>query len=665
MLDAAPSPAPPVAASLDEFFQRVVAVNPFTDNRINNPSADDPDVEGIHQTAFRRLAALAGEALIVRRGLGAVLWSEAGVGKSHVLSRLGRWADRDRRAVFVYLHNLQAAPDRLPRALLRTAVGLLTRGQRRWFHDTPLFRLMLDGLFAAVDREEGPQSWSRLRGAYDAMLDGLGRRDLPGATLLDRAVFDVLFQFFRSAHRAVRGREDGETAALAVRWLAGETLTRAQAGALGQPAAIADNQQIKQVLVALSWLAAAAGKPFVLAFDQVDNLEDDQFAALSRFLEALIDAAPNLLVVTAGVQASLLGWRERGMVQHSAWDRIAQFEIRLQRLSGEEALELVKVRLAAFLAPFAELEPMRQRLHDDPLFPLGRRWYTRWLQDATDVRPRDVLNWAREGWRREQDLLTRAGGPEWLAAWPGAKEDDADPERPPTPQEIEQAVDRLVEETLAAHLASVREKPSLLPPDADRLASLVHTALVQCRDAGARYGILSVSQVPQPKGARRAYDLDIVHRGEGEAPGPRTGVLVLTPDHPNAAAAALRRLTESTQSLRRLFLVTDERVKLELGERGAEYLTQLQRHPSLRFEQTALTFAEYAALDALQKVVGLARAHDLEVEPRRGRSRPVSEAEVVASFHRRERYTASRLLRELTTLPPTTAPVNGQGPPPA
>ena len=77
------------AVGLEDFFDRLRAVNPFTDNRVNKPSAADVDVAEIHQAAFARLTELAQESLAGRRGLGVVLWGEAGVGKSHLLSRLG------------------------------------------------------------------------------------------------------------------------------------------------------------------------------------------------------------------------------------------------------------------------------------------------------------------------------------------------------------------------------------------------------------------------------------------------------------------------------------------------------------------------------------------------------------------------------------------------
>src|SRR5947209_19329366 len=96
-------------ANLEAFFARLGAASPFLDNRVNGPAPSGVDVLAVHQPAFARLTELAGEALAARRALGAVLWGEAGIGKSHVLARLGRWAAAD-NATFVHLHHLQSAP---------------------------------------------------------------------------------------------------------------------------------------------------------------------------------------------------------------------------------------------------------------------------------------------------------------------------------------------------------------------------------------------------------------------------------------------------------------------------------------------------------------------------------------------------------------------------
>src|SRR5262249_47467177 len=162
------------------------------------------------------------------------------------------------------------------------------------------------------------------------------------------------FTFFHAASRP--DHFEPGVAGAAVRWLSAGALDPQEAHRLGlpparhrdEPVALEDAQQIKQVLVALSRLALAQGRPVILALDQVDNLDEEQFAALSRFLEALLDTSPNLLAITAGVGTTLNAWRQAGVVQPSAWDRIAQTEVRLPRLAPDLAVEMVRARLREF-----------------------------------------------------------------------------------------------------------------------------------------------------------------------------------------------------------------------------------------------------------------------------------------------------------------------------
>jgi type II secretory pathway predicted ATPase ExeA len=639
---------------VESFFQRVASVNPFLDNRVNGPSAHDIDVEALYHPAFTRLTELAGEALANRRGVGAVLWGEAGVGKSHLLSRLGRWAHHDNRACFVYLHNLQAAPEHLPHSLLHAVVSLLTFGRERRLTDTPLFELVRGGLVEAVASSAGPYPWPQLERAWNALVDGLARIDLPGATPVDRTVYGVLFRLYRSANRAARAKEDGALATLAVRWLSGRALDPDEARALGlppapragEPVALADAQQIKQVLVALMRLAAGQKRPFVLAFDQVDNLDEDQAGALARFLQALIDSSPNLLVVTAGVKETLLRWLEQRVIQQSAWERLAQIEVTLQRLPAAEALRIVEARLNGFLRPFADLEPVRKRREEDALFPLGAAWCDRYFRDRIEVRPRDAVNWAREGWQRQQQALAEQGGPAWLAAWPQAAPvlvDDGFVSEP-TAEEVRRAVDAMVEERLAAVAAELLQEPGSLPPNADHLAGVVYALLTQCRDAGHRYGVWEVERLPAARrGARPTYDLSIRQRAAGGAE-TQTGVVFVTETSANSVTGFLRRLLEDPRPLDRVVLVNDERIGLPLGGRGREHLDDLLHGGTHRFRRVELSMIQYAELEAMQRLVGLARSRDLEIELPPGRHRTVTDGEVIDSYHRHRRYLASHLL---------------------
>ncbi|HEY7425254.1 MAG TPA: AAA family ATPase [Gemmataceae bacterium] len=640
---------------LYEFVRDVETRNPFLDNRINGPSAHDVDVDAIHQTAFVRLTRLAREACASRRGVGAVLWGEAGIGKSHLLSRLGRWANEDEQACFVYLHNLQAAPENLPRALLHAVVSILTLGRQRHFLGTPLFKLVHASLLDAVENKLGRYSWPQLAAAYGRFVEGIAGRDLPGATLIDHTVWDVLFRFFRSVYRVSQHKEDGLVAASAVRWLAGQALDPEEARTLelppalrnDEPVALLDNQQIKQVLVALTRLAASKDRPFLLVFDQVDNLDEEQAAALARFLEALIDSSPNLLVVTAGVQATLLGWRQGLIIQSSAWDRLAQTEIMIQRVKPEEAVAIVEARLRNFLESFADIELVQKRRHEDSLFPLGETWRARFLQDRAEVRPRDAINWAREGWRQQQESLSRHDPLDWLLRWP--KDGDAGPGLPdePTTEEIREAIDRKVAEKLTTSREQLEREPHTLPINADHLAEVVRALLAQCRDVGHRHGVWEVERVPPPKNGRPTYHLSIRRRDGAASADTRIGVLFLTERSPTAVAGFLRRLLGDWGAFERVALVTEKDIGLPLGQAGREYLDDLQKRGAQHFQIVELTFTEFADLEALVRVVGLAKSDDLEVEPRPGCVRSITEQEVIEAYHRHGRYLASRLLRVL------------------
>lgn len=638
---------------LSEFFRRVESHNPFLDNRINGPSADDVDVDAIHQAAFERLTRLAREACDARRGVGVVLWGEAGIGKSHLLSRLGRWAKRDNQACFVYLHNLQAAPENLPRSLLHAVVNHLTLGRRQQFVGTPLYEMVEASLLNAAGGKPGRYGWTWLARAYARHGEHLAANGLPGAAMVDRSVRDVLFQFFRSANRRQQGKENGQVAELAARWLGGQTLDPPEAVTLGlararladEGVALLDNQPIKQVLVELGRLAAGQNRPFLLAFDQVDNLDREQAGALARFLEALIDSSPNLLVVLAGVKDTLVRWHQEGVIQTSAWDRLAQFTLDLQRLKPAEATAIVEARLDHFLAPFEDVELIRKRRREDALFPLGQEWHARFFGESIEIRPRDAINRAREAWRQRQEALSKHDPLDWLRRWPHDDAGDSGPPDEPSTEEIRVAVERKIEDKLTAALEQLQREPHLLPTDADHLAGLMRALLVSCRDGGHLFGVWEVEHSPAPRqGVRPTYDLAIRQRHKTGEDDRRTGMVFVLTQSARSVTASLSRLIYDPAPLDRVLLVTEERLGLPLGQTGRQYLDDLRRRGPEHFQMLVLTFAEFAQLEALQRVVGLAKSGDLEIEPRPGQVRLVPEQEVIEAFHRQGRYVASRLL---------------------
>jgi hypothetical protein len=415
----------------------------------------------------------------------------------------------------------------------------------------------------------------------------------------------------------------------------------------GDGLAALDAEQARQALVALTRSAAAEGQPFILALDQVDNLDPEQFGALARFLEALLDAAPNLLVVTAGVQASLVRWREDRVVQDSGWDRLGQDVVQLQKVTVEEATAIVRARLGAFFAPFEGVDNIREARQDDPLFPLGRAWHARALAGAVELRPRDALTKAREGWRLEQEQLETLGWEAWLRTWEDRQGAEPAPRPGPTEAQVRAAVDCRVGAWVDGHAARRKATPGDLPPDADNLAGLLFALLRQCQAEGATFGLVNVTRLPRPRGSERpTYDLDVTRRGPDGVES-RCGVAVVAEVNAIAVAGLLRRLIRDRSPFDRLLLVGDERLGLPLGERGREFLAELQQAGPGHFVQVSLGLDEYAYLDALVACEGEARQGGLDVEAAPGQVVPIRPADVLASHRRQGRYRASALLREL------------------
>jgi hypothetical protein len=212
------------------------------------------------------------------------------------------------------------------------------------------------------------------------------------------------------------------------------------------------------------------------------------------------------------------------------------------------------------------------------------------------------------------------------------------------------ALDQMLEEKIA-QLCPPQAGP---PPagDADDLAELLRNVLIQCRKADQAYGVVEVERAPLSKKQKHPlYHLSVFLRARPDTASLRVGVLVLSSSSATQVAAQLRRLTRDLPAIDRLCLVTQEWSGVPMGQKGKVYLSKLQSYFGDRFQQLELTATEYLHLDALRTTAQLAQAGDLEIETSPGRARAVSEDQVIASHHRRDRYRSSRVLRKLLGTP--------------
>lgn len=613
----------------DAWLAWIRSANPFLINRVDGLALPEVDVQQIHGREYHALVRLAEQARDQNHGLGTLVGGEAGVGKSHLLLRLWQWADSPRpgmqpdapggsQACFVYLHNLSPAAAALPRYVLRCVLGFLTRGKRSNLHLTPLYSLVHAFVEAARRVPGAPPS---IEPAYNALIDRLLEQNPARLGLLDRTVFMVLFRFWQTAPLAATQ----ELAWLAVQWLGGEYLDPAEARKLGlRPSAseedavrLTDDQHIKQVFCVLTQMALYCRQPFLLCFDQVENLDGDRLDALCRFLHALLDSCGNLLVVFSGVQDRLLDLLDQGIIARSSWDRLAMETVMLQRITQEQARAILAARLERFFSPYASEPGLETLRRQDPLFPLGMDWFNQRTAQLQLIRPRDAISWAYRRFRQQQENLSNTSGDQWLAHWA-----ERDPEPvPPVTAPVPAFLAGKVQEKLSEFRGLLDERPHALPPSGENLLGLAMAVLqqwMQLHPSG-----MTLDPAPNEK----AEGCEVILRdGEGRA---RVGLCALVTSSAVAAAARLRRLLQAPRLPERIILLTDERQPPRLGERGQHYLGQLRPR---NLTEVALGFGRYAELDAMESVAGVARSGDLEAVLPDGRSHRLTEAEVLAAL---------------------------------
>ena len=646
--------------TLEHFAEYLSYRNPFDSNRVTETDNLSHDVPGIHQNEFEELVRQAKRTCGSTQGRGVLVTGPPGIGKSHLLARFAEWARGDRYP-FVYLLNLQAGPDDILRTILRASISILTKGLKLSPKETRLFRLVNHAIYYAIEASPArPATLAQAREIYEKMLKDIDRKG---------SIYDVLWLFFDDIWS--NGKSSPGCANLACRWLSGDSLDSDEAQRLEISTVAASEEgcsltfeQMKEVLKILCEFSGYRGRAFILCFDQVDTLNDEQVRAWTKTMHPLLDLCPNLLMVTSGVDQTFRDWTDQNLVTPASWDdRIRQFPITIQGIRPELASQMVRNRLDSSLKPFQTLPQVASLIAKDPLFPLGVRWWNDTLanfsKSSNNLRPRDVIRFAGNAWEAEARAAEKMGIEAWLRAWP-TKTIGPDPVIPPPPD----AIDRKIENKLAEHLALRKLRPEELPVDAGNVVGLLKSMLTACQKAPEtyrtkQYGRFEGFAMTAQKGPTKpAFQLMVNHHVNGGIE--KLGVTIADASSGNSATSMLKRvLTQlsGTNPPARALLVVDQRQPLKLAKTGQDYLTQLQALGN-RFSVKTQEFDDYAGLDALEAVVGLARSGDLEIPASESTMHTISEQEVLESHHRNERYLKSPVICELI------GNCKGGGPPP-
>ena len=656
--------------TLSVFAEHMRLANPFDDNRVTQVDSLVGDVPQINRRAFEQLVLYAEKTCRSDNGRGVLVSGSPGIGKSHLLARFGQWA-RTEKYPFVYLLNLQAGPGDILRTILRTTVSILTRG----FAKTPAMCRLYKIVSMAVKEANNRYAPGKLltinqcRRAYGKMLQ---EQHYTGE------IYQVLWHLFEDIQRGQLNLPRTFLAPLAIRWLSGDYVDAEESARLGlnlatvtEEGSALSTEEMKNVLRVLCEFTSYRNRCFILCFDQVDTLSEEQVQVWSATVHALLDSCPGLLVVTSGVDETFLRWASRHLVSKASWDdRIRQFPVLLSGIDAGAAKQLILGRLQRSCLPFKSLPELAALQTIDESFPIGTNALQQILceQDGSernDMRPRDVISRAGRAWDRQALRIQTQGLEAWLHTWNaassltptssnGAEADDSEAEPAVTVETIDEVIERRIRE----HQELRRRHPEELPVDAGNLSGLLTSLLNTCISfplaiSEADGGPLRSISSGTGRGTTRApFELILEYQKFSGDVARKTGVAIAETSSGNSATHMLKRILAGLQTpglVDSALLIVDERSPLTLAAVGQERLKELQAMGS-RFSVYTLSFKEYTALDAFISVVGLATAGDLTVVGFDGNHTSVSEAEVYQSHYRTGRYLTSGLLNQLTGL---------------
>jgi hypothetical protein len=650
----------PSEPTMEMFADHLHYSNPFDENRVTQTDLLINDVPAIHADAFDQLTSRAVKAVQNdHMGYGVVVTGPPGVGKSHLLARFGDWARREKYP-FVYLLNLQAGPNDILRTILKTSISILTKGMLKTPGQTRLYRMVSASINHALTAHDLPNQvdLKTARQAYFSM-----RNFLDG----DPSIYNALWELFADVFHQTYGHPTNGNAERAKRLLSGGILDPDEARQLKvnltsneDGGCSLDVEQLKEVLKVLCQFSGFRQRSFILCFDQVDTLTEEQVQSWSATTHALLDVCPRLMVVTSGVDDTFIEWTRHKLIPQSSWDRIRQYSISLSGIDADAAVTMVQDRLQASLALFTNVSEIQQLRDQDSLFPLGENWSRQTLFDQngeqkSDLRPRTVINQAAAAWDREAAEIAQTNIDDWLASWPHTAATTSTLESA-APLDIAQLIDVRVADKLEEHRQSRLLRPEELPVDAGNVAGLLTSILKSCESADAQYksddyskfaGIVAQTSKTRKK---QAFQFIIEHNSDlSNSSKRKLGIAIAEASGGNAATNLLKRIItelESPNGPDRAILIVDGREPLQLAETGQSYLDKLKSMTG-RFTLETLDFEQYALLDAYEAVVGLARSGDLEAALPGGLSRPINEAEVYESHHRNQRYLTPPILCQL------------------
>ncbi len=397
------------------------AANPFDDDKVLTARSEIIDVN-VNKTAYNKLIKELKTVLVTQRSRGVLIKGIAGSGKSHLISKL--YQNRKRiisdDVLFFQVTALPGEATGWLRHILQSIVSDLEKDIGTDGHETQLSALIRRFILKHKKAVAGKgTSFKEMDSALEERYEEI-TREIANPIVED--VFKMLGNLYKwSAPFGKKKEEHHLKFKTATKWLKGWEIDEEELKLIGAKYNLRkDSESGDEVYLAILrtlGMITRSISPIILVFDQLDSMSDNTMNQFGKQLQALIGsdaAAPNYLILTAGVHEQMDRFEKEQIISTGAQDVIFKTVVELQPLTDSDCELIIRKRLD---------EMWRQNVsaHEPPneWFPFTWEFLgSKLAANPIAPSPRSLLKLASSEFEAIQDVIDEA----WLSKWPNSLE---------------------------------------------------------------------------------------------------------------------------------------------------------------------------------------------------------------------------------------------------
>jgi len=404
------------ASPIEQINSAIQAHNPFNAGIVREPNVwgkDFPDLTTLNQKVsdkvFEALETVKTSQESKEKVASLAITSDAGVGKTHIISRIRHQLKQNGKALFIYAgvdtySDLNLIKYNFQQTLVESLSYAGSQEVTQW--QEVAASLANDGLQSLnlINKTLTP---AKLIETFDQIYQQILARNKNLIDLLQQQICKSKPQTKPYIVRAILWLLSKSKAPFALEWLSGEELDPATAAEMGLPANANNTNQEKEndaldiILQILNLVTIY--KPAIICFDQLESLKvsDAGFTAAQVVAELVSSLFNNLKINLTGQGVVLVTvilpskWRDDITIMSGGIpDRVSAYTqtkpLQLQPLNGEYFVELVKLWLNEFYQKHNLVPP-------DPLYPFQESDLLNYGKNRPTVR--EGLEWCAKNFK--------------------------------------------------------------------------------------------------------------------------------------------------------------------------------------------------------------------------------------------------------------------------